>query len=68
MADINHTISLGIGSPAGIPEFLTFGLQLGNLWQEVDDSATTNWSAVDDSQSSAWSPVDDSVTTNWTNV
>lgn len=29
MADINHVISLGIGSPAAIPEFLTFGLQLG---------------------------------------
>lgn len=29
MADINHVISLGIGSPAGIQEFLTFGLQQG---------------------------------------
>ena len=29
MADINQVISLGIGSPAGIPEFLTFGLQIG---------------------------------------
>lgn len=29
MADINHIISLGIGSPAGIPEFLTLGLQIG---------------------------------------
>jgi len=29
LADINQVISLGIGSPAGIPEFLTFGLQLG---------------------------------------
>lgn len=29
MADINHVISLGIGSPAGISEFLTFGLQIG---------------------------------------
>ena len=27
MADIHHTISLGIGTPAGIPEFLLFGLQ-----------------------------------------
>ena len=27
MADINKTISLGIGTPAGIPEFLLFGLQ-----------------------------------------
>lgn len=29
MADINHLISLGLGSPAGIQEFLTFGLQIG---------------------------------------
>lgn len=31
MADINHVISLGIGSPAAIPEFLTFGLQIGTI-------------------------------------
>jgi len=29
MADINQVISLGIGTPSGIPEFLTFGLQIG---------------------------------------
>ena len=29
MADIHQTISLGIGSPSGVPEFLTFGLQIG---------------------------------------
>lgn len=29
MSDINHTITLGIGTPAGISEFLLFGLQLG---------------------------------------
>jgi hypothetical protein len=29
MANINHIISLGIGSPAAIQEFLTFGLQQG---------------------------------------
>ena len=29
MADINQTITLGIGTPAGVPEFLTFGLQIG---------------------------------------
>lgn len=29
MADINHTITLGIGTPGAIPEFLTFGLQIG---------------------------------------
>lgn len=30
MADINQIITLGIGTPAGIPEFLTFGLQIGD--------------------------------------
>jgi hypothetical protein len=29
MADINHTITLGIGTPGAIKEFLTFGLQIG---------------------------------------
>jgi len=29
MADINQVITLGIGTPSGIKEFLTFGLQLG---------------------------------------
>jgi len=29
MADINQVISLGIGTPSGILEFLTFGLQIG---------------------------------------
>ena len=29
MADIHQVISLGVGSPSGIPEFLTFGLQIG---------------------------------------
>ena len=28
MADINQLTTLGIGTPAGIPEFLTFGLQI----------------------------------------
>ena len=28
MADINQVITLGIGTPSGIPEFLTFGLQI----------------------------------------
>jgi hypothetical protein len=27
MADINQVITLGIGTPGAIPEFLTFGLQ-----------------------------------------
>jgi hypothetical protein len=29
MADINQVITLGVGTPSGIPEFLTFGLQIG---------------------------------------
>ena len=29
MAEINQTITLGIGTPSGISEFLLFGLQLG---------------------------------------
>lgn len=29
MADINQVITLGIGTPSGIKEFLTFGLQIG---------------------------------------
>lgn len=29
MADINQVITFGIGTPSGIPEFLTFGLQIG---------------------------------------
>lgn len=31
MADINQVITLGIGTPAGIPEFLTFGLQIAAI-------------------------------------
>lgn len=31
MADINQVITLGIGTPAGIPEFLTFGLQIAEI-------------------------------------
>lgn len=29
MADINQVISLGIGTPADIPHFLTLGLSIG---------------------------------------
>lgn len=31
MADISQLITLGIGDPAGIPEFLTLGLQIGSV-------------------------------------
>ena len=34
MADINQTISLGIGTPSGIPEFLTLGFT--GAWRIVD--------------------------------
>lgn len=40
MADINHTISLGIGSPAAIPEFITFGLQIGEALEAYDTAAS----------------------------
>jgi hypothetical protein len=47
MADINQVITLGIGTPGGIKEFLTFGLQIGagepNPWTIQANSSTT-WS------------------------
>lgn len=47
MADINHVISLGIGSPAAIQEFLTFGLQQGATVAvpDVDDPGTSQAAA-----------------------
>lgn len=30
MADVNHVISLGIGSPADIPHFVLFGLSIND--------------------------------------
>lgn len=39
MADINFVISLGIGSPAAIQEFLTFGLQQGDA--PAEDTSVT---------------------------
>ncbi len=45
MADINQVITLGIGTPSGIKEFLTFGLQIGagvpNPWTDQADVATS---------------------------
>lgn len=46
MADINQVITLGIGTPAGIKEFLTFGLQIGvavvvQTWTKQNDVSTT---------------------------
>lgn len=41
MADINQVISWGIGSPAGVPEFLTFGLQVVAVPYAVAPSART---------------------------
>jgi len=52
MADINQVISLGIGSPAGIREFLTFGLQQGpsttvpNVVGETQAQATTDITGI----------------------
>ena len=67
MADINQTITLGIGTPGGIPEFLTFGLQIGegvpNPWTVQTDSVTT-WSAQAD-VSTTWTEQTDATTT-WT--
>lgn len=67
MADINQLITLGIGTPAGIKEFLTFGLQLGaappSPWAPQSDVSTT-WSAQTD-DSSAWTKQTDQ-STSWT--
>ena len=45
MADINQVISLGIGSPSGITEFITFGLQIGealpDVWTVQTNDSTT---------------------------
>jgi len=35
VADINQTITLGIGTPSGILEFLTFGLQIGDVFAQL---------------------------------
>lgn len=51
MADINQVITLGIGTPAGIPEFLTFGLQIGeeaDIWTIQPDASTTWTIQTDD--------------------
>ena len=65
MADINQVITLGIGTPSGIPEFLTFGLQIGegvpNPWTEQTDSVTS-WSAQAN-ESTTWAEQTDSSTT-----
>ena len=39
MADINQIITLGIGTPGAIPEFLTFGLQIGEVSEGIILSA-----------------------------
>lgn len=67
MADINQVITLGIGTPAGIKEFLTFGLQIGegvpSPWTKQDDVSST-WSAQSDN-SDTWTKQTDSSDT-WT--
>ena len=50
MADINQVITLGIGTPSGILEFITFGLQIGSeviVWTEQPDT-TTSWAVQTD--------------------
>jgi hypothetical protein len=57
MADINQTITLGIGTPGGIPEFLTFGLQIGPsaaAWTPINEGQTASWSEISEAQSSSW--------------
>ena len=67
MADINQVITLGLGTPSGIKEFLTFGLQIGagipNPWTKQADTTTT-WSSKADS-TTIWTEQTDSSTT-WT--
>jgi len=57
MADINQVITLGIGTPAGIPEFLTFGLQLGGTWAVQSDESTI-WTEIAD-ESVVWTEIPD---------
>lgn len=66
MADINQIITLGIGTPGGIKEFLTLGLQIGaeaSVWTKQPDSVTV-WSGQAD-EASAWSEQADESTA-WT--
>lgn len=50
MADINQVITLGIGTPAGIPEFLTFGLQLAEAGTGIvlSDTVEIRFTASDE--------------------
>ena len=64
MADINQVITLGIGTPAAIPQFLTFGLQTGSVWTPIDGSPGGIWSPVA-AHGSSWAPVTEQATT-WT--
>jgi hypothetical protein len=71
MADINQLISLGIGSPAGIPEFLTFGLQIGEQlsgWLPVDELQGGAWTPVTETQAASWSTINEVQGSLWTEV
>ena len=66
MADINQVITLGIGTPGGIKEFLTFGLQIGaeaSIWTKQTDSVTS-WSNQAN-ETTTWTEQTDTSTT-WT--
>ncbi len=69
MANINQIITLGIGTPSGIKEFITFGLQINplapSLWTEKIN-AITSWADKTDA-STTWSDKADA-TTNWTDI
>tara|TARA_Y100000310_G_C20681155_1_gene816016 strand:- start:670 stop:936 length:267 start_codon:yes stop_codon:yes gene_type:complete len=72
MADINQIITLGIGTPGGIPEFITLGLQIGSVvspWdvQTLDSTAynvqsntVTTWTEQTDNTPSWSAQADDS--------
>lgn len=58
MSDINQVISLGIGSPAAIQEFLTLGLQQGAPADTTPDAFTfTDQSGVNTSTTITSAPV-----------
>ena len=67
MADINQVITLGIGTPSGITEFLTFGLQIGegvpNPWTAISDEASAF--SIQADSSTTWTEQADSPGT-WT--
>jgi hypothetical protein len=41
MANLNQVITLGVGTPSGITEFLTFGLQIGEVVVVIGEVSAT---------------------------